>query len=53
MAHGGNTAGAAVDSLSQSFASEVVKNGGLIAVAAGNEARLTSSDISQMPEFIT
>lgn len=49
---GGNTAGAAIDSLSQNFASEVVKNGGLIVVAAGNEAQLTSSDISQMPSYV-
>ncbi|MBL8322744.1 MAG: S8 family serine peptidase, partial [Acinetobacter sp.] len=48
----GNTEDGLVDPLSQQFASEVVENGGLIVVAAGNEAKLTSSDISQMPSYV-
>lgn len=48
----GNTEDGLVDPLSQEFASEVVENGGLIVVAAGNEAKLASSDISQMPSYV-
>lgn len=49
----GNSDNKIADALTQKFAAEVVKNGGLIVLAAGNDAKLFSSDMSQMPSYIS
>ena len=48
----GNTDNKIADALTQKFAAEVVANGGLIILAAGNEAKSHSSDLSQMPSYV-